>query len=168
MTLIQAWIAARKPAGTEILASYESWSQIIGGILEVAGIEGFLENRGELKEVAADEDGSIKVFVQLMYQTFGTKPSRPDGAGRFDEMGSLLDLYRIHSHELDLGFNDKRQETWPGLLGKAINKYKDRVFEISTPTGLRRVKLRADRNSGGAVKWLELLPSADPPKRVTA
>ena len=136
---------------------------MIGGILDVGGIEGFLENRGEIKEVAADEDGPIKVFVQLMYHAFGTKPvpvSRPEGAGRFDEAGSLLDLYRIHSHELDLGFNNKRQETWPGLLGRAINKYKDRVFEITTPAGLKRVKLRADRNSGGAVKWLELLPSA--------
>ena len=37
----------------------------MGGILSVAGIEGFLENRGELKEVAADEDGPIKIFVQL-------------------------------------------------------------------------------------------------------
>jgi hypothetical protein len=34
------------------------------------------------------------------------------------------------------------------------------VFEITTPDGLRRVKLRADRNSGGAVKRLELLPSS--------
>jgi hypothetical protein len=48
-------------------------------------------------------------------------------------VGSLLKLYRIHCHELDLGFNDKREETSPGLVGKAINKYKDRVFEISTP-----------------------------------
>jgi hypothetical protein len=55
LTLIQAWIAAGKPAGIEILASYEPWSQVMGGILSVAGIEGFLENRGELKEVAADE-----------------------------------------------------------------------------------------------------------------
>jgi hypothetical protein len=97
-----------------------------------------------------------------MYQEFATRPvpvSRPEGAGKFDGPSSLLDLYRIHSHELDLGFNDKRLETWPGLLGRAVNKYKDRVFEISTPEGVRRVKLRADRNSGGAVKWLELLPS---------
>ena len=117
--------------------------------------------------MAADEDGPIKVFVQLMYQLFGTNPvpvSRPEGTARFDGVGSLLDLYRIHSHELDLGFNDKRQETWPGLLGKAIKKYKDRVFEISTPSGVGRVKLRADRNSGGAMKRLELLPSADPPQ----
>jgi hypothetical protein len=43
-------------------------------LAECAGIEGFLENRGELKEVAADEDGPIKVFVQLMYRLFGTNP----------------------------------------------------------------------------------------------
>jgi len=41
---------------------------------------------------------------------------------------------------------------------------KDRVFEISTSACLKRAKLRADSNSGGAVKWLELLPSADLPE----
>jgi hypothetical protein len=46
-----------------------------------------------------------------------------------------------------------------GAMG--IGMYKDWVFEISTPGRLGRVKLRADRNSGGAVKWLESLPSAD-------
>jgi hypothetical protein len=45
--------------------------------------------------------------------------------------------------------------------GKAINKYKDRSLRSLCP--LERVKLCADRNSGGAVKWLELLPSSDQP-----
>ena len=160
LILIQAWIAAGKPAGTEILASYEPWSQVIGGILNVADIEGFLENRDDLKEVAADEDGPIKSFVQLMYETFGTKSVPVSGPatgnfqwGRFSAGTLSHALLRTRP-----GFNDKREDTWPGLLGKTINKYKDRVFEISTPEGVRRVKLRADRNSGGAVKWLELLP----------
>ena len=165
LTLIQAWVAAGRPAGAAILASYEAWSQTMGGILTVAGIEGFLENRDELKEVAADDDGPIKNFIGMMYREFGTKPvpiSRPETDTFQHGPKSLLELYRIHSHELDLGFNDKRQESWPGLLGKAINKHKDRVFEISTPAGTLRVKLRADRTSGGAVKWLELLSEASP------
>ena len=107
LTLIQAWVAAGRPSGSENLASYEAWSQVMGGVLGVAGIEGFLENRDELKEVAADEDGPIKSFVQLMYDEFGTEPvpvSRPDGDGiaHGTQAKSLLDLYRIHSHELDL------------------------------------------------------------------
>jgi len=160
LTLTQAWIAVGTPAGDEILASYEAWSSVIGGILKTVGIEGFLENRDELKEVAADDDAPIKTFVQLMYDQFGTKrvPVSQPEAGGAPEIESLLELYRIHAHDLDLGFNDKRPETWPGLLGRAINKYKDRVFEISTPQGtIIRVKLRTDRTSGNAVKWLEAL-----------
>ena len=72
--------------------------------------------------------------------------------------GSLLELYRNHSYELDLGFNDQRQETWPSLLGRCINKHKNQVFEIAVADGSTvRAKLRTDRNGRGAVKWLERL-----------
>src|SRR4029450_3920083 len=58
---------------------------------------------------------------------------------------------------------DDRRTMRDGSSAKSINKYKNWVFEISTPAGVRRVKVRADRNSGGAVKWLELLAAADQP-----
>jgi hypothetical protein len=35
--------------------------------------------------------------------------------------------------------------------------------EISKPARRKRVKLRADRVSGGTVKWQELSPAADQP-----
>ena len=50
LTLIQAWIAKGKPMGTEnILAGFESWSRVMGGVLKVAGIGGFNANRDKLK-----------------------------------------------------------------------------------------------------------------------
>jgi putative DNA primase/helicase len=38
LTLCQAWIAAGRPRGTRTIGSYENWAQVIGGVLEVAGI----------------------------------------------------------------------------------------------------------------------------------
>ena len=38
LILILAWIAAGRPSGKTVLASYEPWSGIMGGILAVAGI----------------------------------------------------------------------------------------------------------------------------------
>ena len=160
LTLIQAWIAAGRPAGERTLASYEAWSETVGGILQNAGIQGFLENRAELREVADDDDGPIKAFINLMYRTFGTEMVRvtaPETSTHQDKARSLLELYRRNSHDLDLGFNDKRPESWSSLLGVALNKHKNKVFEIPTRDGVIRVKLRADRNSGGAVKWLEIV-----------
>ena len=43
LTLCQAWIAAGRPKGGRVVGSFESWSEVMGGVLEVAGIEGFLE-----------------------------------------------------------------------------------------------------------------------------
>jgi hypothetical protein len=134
----------------------------MGGVLGVAGIEGFLENRDELKEVAADEDGPIKSFVQLMYDAFGSQPvplSRPEGDGIQGGAKSLLDLYRIHAPELDLGFNDKRQETWPGLLGRAINKCRTGFSRLrpqrEVPCALSsRQTVTPEGRSSGSRWWL--------------
>jgi hypothetical protein len=53
--LVRNWIAHGQPAGTRTLGSFESWAHVIGGILESAGIEGFLDNRDE-QATATDEE----------------------------------------------------------------------------------------------------------------
>lgn len=161
LTLVQAWIAAGRPAGEARLASYEAWSRVMSGILAIAGMDGLLENRDELKEATADDDAPMKAFVRLWHGEFGharvpTSAPESDGGSGLTSLRSLLDLYQVHAHEIDLGFNSIRREAWPSLLGRTINKYRNRVFEIAETSGaIIRVKLRAERTSGGAVKWLE-------------
>ena len=112
----------------------------------------------------------MKAFVKLWYEEFGSaevpvaaterdaSSTRACSMLELSRAHSLLELYRHHSYELDLGFNDKREETWPSLLGRCINKHKNQVFEIAKADGSTvRVKLRRDRNDRGAVKWLERL-----------
>ena len=48
LTLCQAWIAEGRPRGTRTIGSYENWAQVLGGVLEVAGIDGFLGNLDEM------------------------------------------------------------------------------------------------------------------------
>ena len=50
LTLGQAWIAAGRPRGRRSIGSYEAWAQVLGGVLEVAGIEGFLGNLDEMMD----------------------------------------------------------------------------------------------------------------------
>ncbi len=53
LTLCQAWIAAGRPRGQRSIGSYENWAGVIGGILETAGIDGFL---GNIEEMMAASD----------------------------------------------------------------------------------------------------------------
>lgn len=52
LTLIQSWVDAGCPRGSQHLGSFESWAYTIGGILEHVGIPGFLGNAGEMYEMA--------------------------------------------------------------------------------------------------------------------
>jgi len=60
VTLIQAWLAAGRPAYTgKRLAGFEAWSNVIGGVLRHVGVVGFLGNRDEvlqLSQRSQDED----------------------------------------------------------------------------------------------------------------
>jgi hypothetical protein len=54
LTLARAWIAAGQPAPARKLGGFESWSEVVGGILEHASIGGFLGNLEELREAGQD------------------------------------------------------------------------------------------------------------------
>lgn len=45
LTLIRHWTARGEPSGQRDMATFEDWQETIGGILGLAGIGGFLENR---------------------------------------------------------------------------------------------------------------------------
>lgn len=39
------------------MGSFESWASVVGGVLEAAGVEGFLENREARVADLSEEDG---------------------------------------------------------------------------------------------------------------
>src|SRR5262249_32643245 len=49
LTLCQAWVAAGRPAGEQTLGMFESWAEVLGGILQVAGVPGLLANAREFR-----------------------------------------------------------------------------------------------------------------------
>jgi putative DNA primase/helicase len=75
LTLIQHWLSKGRPLYQERpLASFEAWSQIMGGILQVGGIDGFLQNQNEFYETA-DEDSLIaRCFVRAWWERYQTRP----------------------------------------------------------------------------------------------
>ena len=69
-TLVQAWIVAGKPSGQKSLGGYESWSKVMGGILQVNGIRGFLGNTDRVHEQADRDVGEWREFCEAWWQEF--------------------------------------------------------------------------------------------------
>lgn len=147
LSLCQAWIAAGRPRGTRSIGSYESWAQTLGGVLEVAGIEGFLGNLEEMMEASDGEGGVWRSFVSAWWDRFGTAEV---GAG------DLYELALTCEPPLPLGFgNDRSQRI---RLGKALGRVRDRIFRIrqlsvrvegsGTHQGAQRWRLALDEKTG--------------------
>ncbi len=93
LTIIKHWVALGCPAGAaKTLASYEDWSRKMGGVLEAAGLRGFMTNLADWKDEATDEtdDGQMRLLTLLAEYPVGTV-FRPDGtdAPRNVETGEI-------------------------------------------------------------------------------
>ncbi len=119
LTLCQAWIAAGRPHGTRMIGSYETWSRVLGGVLEVAGIDGFLSNLDEML-AAADGEGAVwRSFVGAWWARFGTAEVGT---------GDLFEVAQACEPPLPLGTGGERSQRT--RLGKALGRMRDRVFDV--------------------------------------
>jgi putative DNA primase/helicase len=82
LTLIRHWAIQGRPQGDELMGSYESWAEVIGGILKAADIPGFLGNRQEVYRQSHAEAEAIGVLVELWWQEY--REERVDVAKLFD------------------------------------------------------------------------------------
>ncbi len=119
LTLCRAWISAGRPRGERSIGSYEAWAQTMGGILEVAGIEGFLENLDDMMAASDSEGAMWRGFISSWWDRFGTA-----------EVGSsdLYDLAITCEPPLPLGSGNERSQRT--RLGKSLGRMRDRVFVI--------------------------------------
>lgn len=67
LTLVKSWFVndCQLP-NTPILGSYEEWSRVIGGIMENAGIKGFLDNAEECRKEASEDDNEWEIFFNAI------------------------------------------------------------------------------------------------------
>ena len=90
LSIIQHWIDEGMPRFTDrAKGSYEEWSEIMGGILQAAGIDGFLENEQQLIENAVDEVETWNEFVNVWIERHSESNT------------STKDLFKIASHSDD-------------------------------------------------------------------
>ena len=82
LTVTQRWVAAGRPSGPRNLASFESYSQIVGGILHTAGISGFMEGLSIDQQRADDETIEWVAFISAWHERFGIQRVRADELDR--------------------------------------------------------------------------------------
>jgi hypothetical protein len=75
LTLARAWFVAGRPEpNITPLGSFEDWSVIVGGILQRAGIDGFLANSDQLYEQADIDSVQWEAFLKTLDATFYSEP----------------------------------------------------------------------------------------------
>ncbi len=143
LTLCRAWIAAGRPRGPRSLGSFEGWSNTLGGILDVAGVAGFLANLDEVMEASDTEGNAWLGLVVTWWERFGTAEV------------SVSDLFG-HAHLVDppLPISAKDDGGKRVRLGLAIRKLRDRAFRVSDQI----VHIRAASPVNGAQRW-RLIPA---------
>lgn len=123
LTLTQRWVAAGCPDGQRSLASFESYSRIIGGILHTAGVSGFMESLVVDQQRGDDETIEWVAFISAWHERFGTQ--------------------RVGAEELDREILAVNPEMLAGVL---INVSSERGRRIKIGQALRR---RRDAVFGG-------------------
>lgn len=118
LTMIRAWLAAGSPVGTKSLGSYEQWSGVIGGILDVVGIKGFLGNLDDFYDSSDTEGTAWRALIDFWWEKFGRKDV---GAG---------DLYDLaESKGLDFGLRASSDRGRMTAFGLKLKQRRDQVIE---------------------------------------
>jgi len=118
LILVRHWIASGKPLSSHRLGSFERWAQIIGSILELSGIPGFLGNLEALYEAADVEGESWREFVSTWWDEHGEVPKKVSDLNALCESHDLMVAIRGDG-------SAKSQQT---RLGHALLSKRDRVY----------------------------------------
>jgi len=144
LTMTSAWIAAGCPAGNRTLGSFEDWASVMGGILDVAGIHGFLGNSEDLYATADSESDRWRALLTAWLEVYGTKTvttamifGLPPVAGLFDFRSDHVDGQR---KELGHEVAAKRDHTFGDLriVGHGNNRLGLKVYSLAHKDGKPR------------------------------
>jgi hypothetical protein len=99
------------------MGMFEQWCQVMGGILEVNGIQGFLDNLNDMYTASDIEISVWRSFTEAWWHAFGT-----------DEVGAadLSQLVLDKDIPIDLGSGSDHSQKI--RLGKKISKMCQRQF----------------------------------------
>ena len=142
LTLIERWRNRGRPNGSVSVGSFQEWANIIGGILEICGFDGFMSNRQRLRDQADREGAMWQAFVETWSDRWPETPKR---------VGPLVELCDDENLLLDV-IGSKSRRSKITNLGNALHDRIDRVI------GEYRIVRAGETRGGGNTYKLEHAP----------
>ena len=130
LTLVNKWVADGMPKFSgKAKGSYSEWSDVLGGILESVGVDGFLANEAELYESSVGSNDQWVAFVEAWKEKFGQNETPVSELMKLASYtdDAILDsgqYLNLLSDELGAGKDRSRQIK----LGKKLQNKVDRVI----------------------------------------
>jgi hypothetical protein len=119
LVLVKSWVAAGRPVFTAIkMGSFESWAEIVGGILEVAGVPDFL---GNLDTAAKGADFEAREWREFIGEWWQLRQDQPTHA-------TLLTDLAAESLETCLDLTDESKRAV--VLGVALAGKVGQAYEV--------------------------------------
>lgn len=77
LTLCRAWVAGGRPAHrpAAVLGGFEEWQRVVGGVLDAAGVDGFLGNLDEFHERSDLDAEEWVAFLSGWHEALGDLPT---------------------------------------------------------------------------------------------
>lgn len=119
LTIVRYWLKQGRPHYSDKnppMGMFEAWTRVMGGILESAGIDGFLDNRGELKQRSDNDSESWRGFVTAWYDQH---------VGKAVPAADLFSLAQVWLPE-KLGDGTDRSQRCK--LGKLLMANRDKIY----------------------------------------
>jgi hypothetical protein len=136
LTLVRTWVVAGRPEGTKTIGMFEAWARVMGGILDVAGVSGFLGNLEEFYDRADAEAATWGEFVHSWWT------SRGESEVKAGELWAM-------AIEAGIELGDKGDTSQKTRLGRLLRTKRDQVFLVSN----LRLRLEADGEQSRAKLW---------------
>lgn len=151
LVLVQSWIAAGRPQWKgKALGGFERACSVLGGVLDNAGVRGFLGNRGLLRESVGDDSAEPAAFVGMWWSQFkddpitvgqlqaGDQPFEyvPGECAKTKTVATLCDLLLVNSERVNFGITGYSKGAWNRYLGRVLDEMKDQTFDLDDGTRL--------------------------------
>ena len=128
-TLVQNWVAKGMKDGRKNLGSFDRWARVTSGILEAAGVDGFLGNLASWRDLSSsanqqDDEGIEAIFRRV-------------GAGVWFKAGEVFDHFyedATRSLLINVPVRGRDEQGMRTSFGTFLKNRKDKIYEIDGRT----------------------------------
>lgn len=145
LELVAAWHRQGRPYSGARLGKFEGWSRVVGGILEVAGVRGFLGNRAEQADAADPERAEWRSLLEVWMG--------PEKRGQAMQAGEIARM-AVEAGLLLAVVGDGNDVSRARRMGQALVARRGRVTRVGE-TGVRVEQVKGAK---GSICWK---PQAD-------